>query len=100
MADPYRTVTILTPVYNGGEFLRDCIESVRAETFSDWRYIIVNNRSSDDTLDIATQYADLDERIQVVTNDAFLSMPSNFNRAFGLVPADSKYVKVVCADDW
>lgn len=93
-------VTVLTPVYNGGEFLRECIESVLAQDYKNWRYIIVNNCSTDDTLDIARKYAAEDERIRVVTNSDFLSMPQNFNRAFGMVPAASSYCKVVCSDDW
>ena len=93
-------VTVLTPVYNGAEFLAECVDSVLRQSFSDFRYIIVNNRSTDKTLEIAQRYASQDERVHVVNNDTFLSMASNFNRAFSLVPADSKYVKVVCADDW
>ncbi len=94
------TVMVLTPVYNGAEYLRDCIDSVRSQSFEDWRYVIVNNRSTDGTLEIAREYERLDARISVVTNESFLSMPSNFNRAFSLVPPDARYVKVVCADDW
>jgi glycosyltransferase involved in cell wall biosynthesis len=93
-------VTVLTPVYNGGQYLRECIESVLRQSFRDWNYIIVDNRSTDDSLKIAKWYERVDARISVVSNDVFLSMPSNFNRAFSLVPAASKYVKVVCADDW
>ncbi len=93
-------VTVLTPVYNGATFLRECIDSVLAQDFQNWEYIIVNNRSTDQTLEIAQAYAARDSRIRVVTNDDFLSMPQNFNRAFSLVPPTSKYFKVVCADDW
>jgi glycosyltransferase involved in cell wall biosynthesis len=93
-------VTVLTPVYNGGEFLRECIESVLAQDYRNWRYVIVNNCSTDDTLRIAQEYAARDARISVVTNTDFLSMPQNFNRAFSLVSAASAYFKVVCADDW
>ena len=93
-------VTVLTPVYNGGRFLRECIESVLAQDYQNWEYIIVNNRSTDDTLEIAQSYAARDPRIRVTTNKDFLSMPENFNNAFGMVPPDSKYFKVVCADDW
>lgn len=99
-ARPGRAVTVLTPVHNGAEYLSECIESVLRQSFTDWSYIIVDNRSTDDTLEIARRYAQSDDRIRVVTNDTLLSMPSNFNRAFRLVPGDSRYVKVVCADDW
>jgi glycosyltransferase involved in cell wall biosynthesis len=95
-----RAVTVLTPVYNGADYLPECIESVLGQSFTDWSYIIVDNRSTDRTLEIAHRYARADGRIRVVTNDTFLSMAGNFNRAFGLVPVDSRYVKVVCADDW
>jgi glycosyltransferase involved in cell wall biosynthesis len=95
-----KAVTVLTPVYNGADYLPECIESVLAQSFTDWSYVIVDNKSTDRTLEIAHRYAQADERIRVVANDTFLSMPSNFNRAFGLVPVDSRYVKVVCADDW
>lgn len=92
-------VTILTPVYNGGEFLRECIESVLAQEYSNWEYVIVNNCSTDDSLQIAQQYA-ADPRIRVTTNTRFMTMPENFNNAFSMVPATSDYFKVVCADDW
>ena len=93
-------VTVLTPVYNGAEFLRECIESVLAQDYENWEYVIVNNRSTDGTLEIAESYAKEDPRIRVVTNSEFLSMPQNFNRAFDLVGTESRYFKVVCADDW
>jgi glycosyltransferase involved in cell wall biosynthesis len=93
-------VTVLTPVYNGAEFLRECIESVLAQDYQAWEYIIVNNRSTDETLSIAESYAAKDARIRVTTNTEFLSMPQNFNHAFGMVSPRSRYFKVVCADDW
>ena len=93
-------VSILTPVYNGEEFLRDCIESVLAQDYQNWEYHIVNNRSTDSTLQIAESYAAKDSRIHISTNETFLSMPENFNMAFSKVSAASRYFKVVCADDW
>jgi glycosyltransferase involved in cell wall biosynthesis len=98
MSEPL--VTVLTPVYNGAEFLRECIESVLAQTYSHWEYLIVDNRSTDATPEIAQEYALRDPRIRHVRNDEFLSMPQNFNRAFRLVGPESSYTKVVCADDW
>jgi glycosyltransferase involved in cell wall biosynthesis len=99
-ADSLPLVAILTPVYNGAEYLRDCIESVLRQTYRNWVYFIVNNCSTDSTLRIAEEYAASDARIRVSTNAAFVSMPQNFNNAFRLVPPESRYFKPVCADDW
>jgi glycosyltransferase involved in cell wall biosynthesis len=93
-------VSILTPVYNGGLYLRECIESVLSQTYSNWEYNIVNNCSTDETLQIAEEYAKKDPRIHVLSNDKFLDVIGNHNKAFRLISADSKYCKVVSADDF
>ena len=49
-------VSVVTPVYNGGKFLRECIESVLSQTYQNFEYIILNNSSTDDTLEIAEDY--------------------------------------------
>jgi len=93
-------VSILTPVYNGEEFLAECIESVLAQNYSNWEYIIVNNCSTDGTQTVAERYARTDKRIRVYQNDRLLDIISNHNRAFRLISPASKYCKVVSADDW
>jgi glycosyltransferase involved in cell wall biosynthesis len=93
-------VSVLTPVYNGGEFLEQCIESVLAQTFSDYEYIIVNNRSTDNTLDIARHYESKDHRIRVHNNSDFLGVMENHNLALSLMSPATKYCKIVCADDF
>jgi glycosyltransferase involved in cell wall biosynthesis len=93
-------VSVLTPVYNGGEYLRACIESVMAQTYTNWRYTIVDNCSTDDTQQIAHHYAQLDGRIRVHTNRVFLPIIDNHNHAFSLIEPDSAYCKPLMADDW
>lgn len=93
-------VSVVTPVYNGAQYLRECIESVLAQTYSNWEYTIVNNCSTDGTLAIAEEYAERDKRIRVYSNDSLLDIIANHNRAFRLLSPDSKYCKVVSADDW
>jgi glycosyltransferase involved in cell wall biosynthesis len=93
-------VSIVTPVYNGGRFLRECIESVLAQRYTNWRYIIVNNRSTDDTLQIAEHYARRDPRVRVYDNAEFLPIIDNHNRAISLIEPDSLYCKPLMADDW
>jgi len=93
-------VSIVTPVYNGEPYLTECIESVLAQTYSHWDYTIVNNRSTDGTLSIAEKYASKDARIRIITNDKFLSIIDNANKAVGSISPESKYCKNVSADDW
>lgn len=93
-------ITVVTPVYNGALYLRECIESVLGQTYSNFEYIVVNNFSKDATLEIANEYAAKDSRIRVYSNDSLLDVISNHNKAFGLMSPASKYCKVVSGDDW
>ena len=93
-------VTVLTPVYNGADFLAECIESVLHQTYRNFEYIIVNNCSTDRSLEIALDYAKKDSRIRVHNNDHFVGVIENHNLAFGLISSSAKYCKVVSADDY
>jgi glycosyltransferase involved in cell wall biosynthesis len=99
-APPLPHVTIVTPVYNGEQFLAECIESVLRQTYTEWQYIIVDNCSTDSTVEIATRYAPMERRIQVITCTEFVSVMESHNRGLKLVPEKSKYCKVLAADDW
>jgi glycosyltransferase involved in cell wall biosynthesis len=93
-------VSVVTPVYNGEAFLAECIESILGQTYRNFEYIIVNNCSSDQTLNIALQYARKDPRIRVHTNESFVGVMENHNIGLRLISPTSKYCKVVCADDF
>lgn len=93
-------ISVVTPVYNGGEFIAECIESVLNQTFTDFEYIILNNASSDETSKIANYYARKDSRIRVECNETTIPVIANHNKAFGLISTQSKYCKVVSADDY
>jgi glycosyltransferase involved in cell wall biosynthesis len=93
-------VSVVTPVYNGERYLRKCIESVIAQSYVNWDYTIVNNCSTDATLDIALEYESRDRRIRVQNNSSFLQINANYNMAFRQISPESKYCKVVAADDW
>ena len=93
-------VSVLTPVYNGERYLSECIESVLAQTYQNWEYCIVNNCSTDRTLEIAQTYAERDKRIRIHNNKEFVSFSQNWNIAFRQIPLSSRYCKVVHADDW
>jgi glycosyltransferase involved in cell wall biosynthesis len=99
-AQPQPLVSVVTPVYNGGKWLRECIESVIAQRYQHWRYTIVNNRSTDDTREIAEGYARGDARLRVHNNVDFRPIIDNHNHAVSLIEADSVYCKPLMADDW
>jgi len=92
-------VSIVTPAYNGAEFLSECIESVLRQTYENWEYVLVNNCSTDNTLAIAESYAGKDTRIRVHNNAQFRQAVENQNHALRLMSAASTYCKVVHADD-
>jgi glycosyltransferase involved in cell wall biosynthesis len=93
-------VSIVTPVYNGDKYIVECIDSVLSQTYQNWEYIVVDNCSTDRTSEIVEQYALQDKRIKLSVNDDFLDIIPNWNRSFDLISRESKYCKVVHADDW
>ena len=97
-AQPF--VSVLTPVYNMAAFLSECIESVLRQSYKNFEYIIVNNCSTDRSLEIALSYARQDPRIRVHNNTKFVGVIDNHNIAFNLIDRKSKYCKVVSADDY
>lgn len=93
-------VSIVTPVYNGAQYLAECIESILAQSYSNWQYVIVNNCSTDDSLAIAESYAAQDDRITVHNNTEFFGAVANQNNTLKQIPDDAVYCKVLHADDW
>ena len=93
-------VSVVTPVYNGAETLAQCIESVLAQTYPNWEYIIANNCSTDATREIACSYARRDSRIHGLDNERLIDAQRNHDVAFRRISPESRYCKVVHADDW
>lgn len=75
-------VSIVLPCYNGAGFLAQSIESVVAQTFPDWELILVNDCSTDNSLEIMRQYAEKDSRIRIINNERNLKLPGALNRGF------------------
>jgi glycosyltransferase involved in cell wall biosynthesis len=93
-------VSILTPVYNGKRYLSECIESVLSQSYSNWEYVIVNNQSTDGSDQLVEAYAAQDNRITVHHNEHFLGMADNWNLSVQKISQESKYLKIIHADDW
>jgi glycosyltransferase involved in cell wall biosynthesis len=99
-ADTQPFVSVVTPFYNTADYLAECIESVLAQSYQNWEYILVNNCSTDGSFEIAQRYAATDSRIRIVNNSDFLSQAQNYNWALQQISPQSRYCKVVQADDW
>ncbi|MDX1291700.1 MAG: glycosyltransferase [Hyphomonas sp.] len=92
-------VAIVTPVYNGAEFLRETLDTVQAQDYPNLVHVILDNCSSDGTADILAGYQAQKVPIIVHKNDEVLPLYSNWNTAMSLAPEDAKYVRLLCADD-
>lgn len=93
-------VSVVTPFYNTAPYLRECIESVLAQSFRDFEFLLVNNKSTDGSDRIAAEYAARDPRIRLLHNADFVGQIENYNGAVARISPHSRYVKVVQADDW
>jgi len=90
-------VSVLMTAYNREALIADAIESVLAQTFTDFELIIVDDASKDRTVEIARCYAARDPRIQVVVNERNLGDYPNRNRAAKL--ASGEFIKYHDSDD-
>lgn len=89
-------ISIIIPAYNAQAYLRECLESVLAQSYTDWEAIIVNDGSTDSTLDIALSYAALDPRFRVITSEnGGLSCARNS----GLAEVKGEWVTYLDSDD-
>jgi glycosyltransferase involved in cell wall biosynthesis len=90
-------VSVCIDVYNYADFLPEAIESVLRQTFDDYEIVIVDDCSTDGSLDVALEYAARDTRIVVKRNATNLGMVGNRNAC--LAAARGEYVKFLHADD-
>lgn len=90
-------VSVLIPVYNTDTFIGDAIRSVLNQTFKDFELIVVDNKSTDNTLKIAQEFSQ-DSRVKVFQNSENIGMTRNWNQC--LLYSQGEYIKFLCADDY
>lgn len=88
-------VTVLMSVYNGERFLREAIESILVQSFQDFEFIIIDDGSTDSTLEIIQSYDDT--RIRLIENEMNLGLSRSLNR--GLKLAKGQFIARQDADD-
>ena len=90
-------ISIIVPIYNVEKYLRDCIESIINQTYTNIEIILVNDGSTDSSLEICKEYAEKNDKIKIVNKkNGGLSDARNY----GLEHATGKYIMFVDSDDY
>lgn len=90
-------VSIIVPIYNTGRYLRQCVDSLLAQTLQDFEIILVDDESPDDAPRICDEYARQDSRIKVVHKK---NGGLGYARNSGLDVAMGEYVSFIDSDDF
>jgi glycosyltransferase involved in cell wall biosynthesis len=91
------TIDVLMPVLNGIQFLREAVDSIRNQTFSDWRLLVLDHGSQDGSLELSQRYAEEDTRIKAFAFPTADGLADLLNQ--GLEMCDCKYMLRQDADD-
>lgn len=90
-------ITVIVPVYNAGRYLRQCIESLTSQTYSNLEIILVDDGSKDESGKICMQFAEKDSRIKYYYQNNAGAAAARNN---GLDHATGEYIGFVDSDDY
>jgi len=94
-------ISIILPVYRVEQYLRRCLDSICAQTFTDFEVIAINDGSPDHSLDILREYAAKDGRFIVLTQEnGGLSSARNCGLDYIFAHSDSEWLTFIDSDDW
>ncbi|WP_238916549.1 glycosyltransferase [Clostridium sp. YIM B02555] len=89
-------ISVVMPVYNAEKYLKESIESILNQTYENFEFIIVNDGSTDDSLNIIKRYSDMDDRIVIIDREN-KGLVYTLNEGIDL--AKGKYIARMDADD-
>ena len=88
-------VSVIVPVYNAGKWIEDTILSVRSQTYRDWELILVDDGSTDNSMEIMRQCAD--DRVRIIDDGS--NRGAAYARNMGVKEAKGRYICYIDADD-
>lgn len=90
-------ISIIVPVYNVETYLRECLDSLLVQTFSDIEFICINDGSTDNSLEILKEYASKDVRVKI-----FDKLNEGYGKTMnlGILKSESPYIGIVESDDF
>lgn len=89
-------ISVIVPVYNVEDYLGECLDSLITQTLSDIEIICINDGSTDNSLEILTNYSKRDSRIKIITQEN-KGLSSARNRGFEFI--NGKYTYFIDSDD-
>lgn len=92
-------VAVITPVYQGEDYLAEALESVQAQTYENLVHVVLDNASTDATPQILERFQGRRVPLHVHRNASTLSQVDNWNTAFTLAPNQASHVRLLCHDD-
>ena len=90
-------ISVIMPVYNIEKYLSEAVESILSQTFSDFELIILDDKSTDNTLSVAKKYAEQDKRIKIIELEEHQKQGLGRNR--GIQEAKGNYIMFLDGDD-
>lgn len=94
-----KLVSVVIPVYNVEEYLKDCVDSIINQTYKDIEIILVDDNSKDNSGKICDSYAEKDGRVRVIHSTKSNDGPGDA-RNMGAAAAKGEYLLFVDSDDW
>ena len=91
----YPCISVVMPVYNAGKFVREAIQSILDQSYPFFEFIIINDGSTDNSLEIIQSFTD--NRIKILSNPTNIGNYPSRNKGMGI--AKGKYIYVMDADD-
>lgn len=95
---PLDEITIVIPTFNSSVYLRDTLNALIAQTYGKWYCLLIDDGSTDNTVEIIKQFTGRDQRIEMLAKDGVVK-GANSSRNIGLNAATTTYVMFVDADD-
>ena len=90
-------ISVIIPVYNVENYLRECLDSVLAQTYSNYEVLLIDDGSTDSSFDICCEYCDKDKRFKVYQKE---NGGASSARNYGLDCAAGEYLYFLDSDDY
>ncbi|MEJ2498929.1 MAG: glycosyltransferase family 2 protein [Sulfurovaceae bacterium] len=89
-------ISVILPVYNGALYLDEAIKSILSQTYSNFEFIIINDGSTDNSLEIINRYTPIDDRMKVISREN-RGLITSLNE--GIEKSEGTYIARIDQDD-